>query len=329
MTSLLDAVTQSVTPHMTNQFAEMLGMDDAQITQGIHMAAPVVLAGIRAKTSAPQGADEVLGSLKDVPHDPAAAVMSGQSDALLEQLFGMGVPKVAAWIENTTGIQIASILPLAAPLVMTALQSAVKEQSLDAAGFAALVKTENDAYAHANPQLASEINAALDAGENVNARAKRIRAQFTEDEWNTLARTPALAGYAVMMSSLSGPVGLSKEIAALIIAMQELGANADPDSLVGLVSRAYNSPEQITSLGAHRENATALARDACLEALRILTEKETYDESHAYKAFVVNVSERVAKAAIDGGIMSMGGKPVSADEQMTLDLIAAALAYQP
>jgi hypothetical protein len=132
-----------------------------------------------------------------------------------------------------------------------------------------------------------------------------------------------------MMSSLSGPVGLSKEIAALIVALQELGAQADPDSLVGLVSRAYTSPEQITALGANRENAQALTRDACLEALRILTEKETYDESRAYKAFVVGVATRVAQAAIDGGIMSMGGIPVSPEEQLTLDLIAAALAYEP
>ena len=139
----------------------------------------------------------------------------------------------------------------------------------------------------------------------------------------------ALAGYAVMMSALSGPVGINKEITALIEAMTEYGHAAEPDSLIGLVSREFHSPEQINTLGANRNNAMSLVRDACLEALRILNEKETYEETLAYKEFVVIVATHVAQAAIDGGFMSIGGTPISPEEKMTLDLIAAALAYQP
>ncbi len=329
MAAVMDSLTQTITPQLTKQISEMLGMDDSQVTQGINIAAPLVLAALGNKVSTAKGADEVLGSLKHNVANPVDAAVNGESDALLQKLFGIGAPKAASWIENTTGIRIAPLLPFAAPLVMRAFQNVTKSQALDSAGLTALLKNENETYARAQPQLASEINAALDASANVNERAARLRAQFTDAEWNTLATTPALAGYAVMMSSLSGPVGINKEMAALLEAMVDYGSAAEPDSLVGIVSREVTTPEQITALGANRENALNLTRDACLEALRILTEKETHAETLAYKAFVVNVATRVASAAIDGGVMSIGGKPITEEEQMTLDLIAAALAYQP
>lgn len=335
MATLLDSVTETVTPHMAEQFGTMLGVEQAQILPGITKTAPVVLAALGAKTATTEQADEVLASLKDDTvtaadaRNPADAIADGRSHALLSRLFGVGASKMASWIQDTTGFDVAPFLPLAAPLVWQALQNAVKQENLDSAGLTGLLKKENDAYARANPQLASEINAALDVGENVNERAARIREKFSPEEWNTLARTPALAGYAVMMSALSGPIGLNKEISALLEAMAEYGQSAEPDSLIGLVSREFHSPEQINTLGANRSNALNLARDACLEALRILNEKDTYEEALEYKEFVVNVATHVAQAAIDGGIMSIGGTPVSPEEQMTLDLIAAALAYQP
>lgn len=328
MATLLDAMTEMVTPQMAEQVGTMLGVEQDQVMPGIQKAAPVVLAGLAGKTATTDGADEVLASLKDDASNTTDMMTDGRSEAMLNQLFGIGVGKVTSWLRDTTGFDVAPFLPIAAPLVMQAIRNAVKQENLDGAGLTALLKNENAAYARANPQLASEINAALDLGKNVNERAERIRANFTTEEWNTLAKTPVLAAYAVMMSALSGPIGLNKEIIALIEGMTEYGQAAEPDSLVGLVSHEFRSPEQINTLGANRSNAMNLARDACLEALAILNAKETYEETLAYKEFVVNVATHVAQAAVDGGFMSIGGTPISAEEKMTLDLIAAALAYQ-
>ena len=133
-----------------------------------------------------------------------------------------------------------------------------------------------------------------------------------------------------MMSSLSGPVGINKEITESLAAMEELGDAAEPDTLVGLVSREFTSPDQINTLGDKpRERDRAACATRVLESLKILNEKENYEETLAYKEFVVAVSTRVANAAIDGGFMSIGGIAVTEEEQMTLDLIAAALAYTP
>ncbi len=329
MTTLLDSLTRTLTPQLTQEFATEVGLDEQQTAEGIKVAAPLLLTAVGNQVATTAGADEVLARLKDDTQDPADALLDGRGDSIVEQLLGIGASRVARWIQDTTGAEIAPLLPLIAPLVMNAIQNTVKTENLDSAGLTNLLKSETDAFARANPQLTSEINAALDVGANVNERAARIRAQFTDEEWATLSKTPALAGYAVMMSSLSGPVGINKELEALHLAMHELGDEAGPDSLVGLVSREFHSPEQINSLGANRDNATALMRDACLESLRILNEKETYEETLSYKEFVVSVSTRVANAAIDGGFLSIGGIPVTEEEQLTLDLIAAALAYTP
>lgn len=327
MATLLDSTTEMVTPQMAEQIGTMLGVEQDQVMPGIQMAVPVVLAGVGAKTATTEGADEVLASLKEDTSPATDMLTEGRSEAMVNRLFGVGASRVASWLMDTTGFDVTPFLPVAVPLVIRAIQNAVAQENLDGAGLSALLKSENDAYARANPQLASEINAALDLGANVNERAARIRANFTTEEWSTLAKTPALAGYAVMMSALSGPVGLNKEITALIEGMTEYGQAAEPDSLVGLISREFTIPEQINTLGANRNNAMNLARDACLEALAILNAKETYEETLAYKEFVVNVATHVAQAAMDGGFMSIGGTPISAEEKMTLDLIAAALAY--
>lgn len=328
MGSVWDTSKQSLTPQLTKQYAQMMELDPVQVTEGVDLAGACILAALAKRVSQENGAQEILDSLAPVPGSVMEALTNGASDAWLSDWFGVGIAKVASWLEDTTEIEVAALLPLAASLVMRTLREAVQSEKLDAAGLSALIHNENDAYAHAHPQLASEINVALDAGENANERAARIRERYTDEEWDRLGKTPLLAAYAVMMSSLSGPIGINKEIAALITALEEYGHSAEPDSLVGLVSHAFNRPAYISTLGANRENAVSLMRDACLECLRILNEKEAHQETQAYKQFVVDVATRVASAARDGGILSIGGRPISDQEQMTLDLIAAALAYQ-
>lgn len=330
MATFLESLSQAVTPQLAQEMSQTLGVEPERVTEGIHTAAPLVLAAVNERAATPQGAEEILAALEpSALSEPLDALESGQADAQLHWLFGLGVSKVTRWFENTTGLDVAPYLPVALTLVLNALSEYAREKNPDGAGLRQFVQAELETFAQAQPQRASEINAALAAGAQANERAARVRAQFSDDEWDTLAKTPVLAGYAVMMSSLSGPVGISKEIRALLEAMDEYGHQAEPDSLVGLISHEYNTAAHIGALGANRENAAALMRDACFAALRVLNEKETYDEKLAYKQFVVNVAARVATAAIDGGIMSIGGRLVSREEQQTLDLIAAALAYQP
>ncbi|MBI4670527.1 MAG: DUF937 domain-containing protein [Chloroflexi bacterium] len=332
MAILLDEIAKLLTSRRAEQLAKLLDVRDAALKQGIQTAGAVLLGAANAQAATPEGADELLASLnldKELQTDVMDAIAEGHGYPILDFLFGVGLPKVVSWLQDTSGAEVGPFLPVAAPLFMHVLQDQVRAQKLDRAGLSAFLAQEEKTFSHDQPQLASQINAALDLGQNTGERAERNLARFTPEEWTALARVPALAASAVMMTALSGPVGINKEYVALRQALADSRAANDPDSLVGLVSREYNDPAQIDALGVTQKNAVPMVRDACLQALAILNDKATHEEIVGYKKLVVTVSARVAHAANDGGIMSIGGKPVSADEQVTLDFIAAALAYTP
>lgn len=329
MAIVLDALTESITPHLADEWGKMFHLETAAVKEGVGKAAPVLLAAIGKQTATADGADALFNWLEQDEETALNTIAEGSGYDILRQWFGVGTDKVAEWFKNTTGTDIAPYLPIAAPVLLSVLEKLVKEKSLDGAGLADLVKSENEAFAKANPQLASEINAALDAGENVNRRAAEQRARFEDEEWNTLTNVPALASYAVMAAAWSGPRGITQEVNALLEAVMETARKADADTLVGLVSRNVTNPETVDELGVTRENATAIARDACLDAVAVLNDKAEYEEIAAYKEFVMTAATHVAQATNDGGVFGFGGKPISADEQATLDLIAAALAYEP
>jgi len=332
MTTLLDELANHLTPRTVEQLEKMLDVNSSVLKSGIQAAGAVLLSAASLQAAAPEGADELLASLKldkELQTEVMDATVAGHGYPILDFLFGVGLPKVESWLRDTASVEVAPYLPVTAPLFMHVVLHAVRAQNLDSAGLAKFLRAEHAAFVRAQPQLASQINAALDLGQNTVERAERNLARFTPEEWEALSKVPALAGNAVMLAAWSGPRGLQLEFDALQTAMAECGGEHEPDSLVGLVSDPLTGPAQLDALGVTQANAMSLTRDACLDALAILNDKATHEEIVAYKEFVVSVATRVAEAAKDGGVLGIGGAPVSAAEQATLDLIAAALAYAP
>ena len=70
MTTLLDSLTQTITPQLTEEFAAALGLDEQQTTEGIKVAAPLLFAAVGNQVATPEGADEVLGRLQEDSEDP-------------------------------------------------------------------------------------------------------------------------------------------------------------------------------------------------------------------------------------------------------------------
>lgn len=322
----------TVTPQMAGQLAKLLGVDEAQVNESVRIGGPLLLAALAGKAAAPEGADAVLAMVNQAgsssSHDIVTAVERGQGDALTHQLFGAGLYKVAATIRDATGFDIAPYLPALLPLMLGVLHNTVKSKQLDAAGLASWLKSENDAFAKTDALLAQQVKIAVDAGAQAVTIAEQNKARFTAEEWETLASAPALAGYAVMMSSMSGPVGMTKEVMALTEIMSLTAHQAPGDTLIGLVSQEFEDPEKINALGANRENASARALQACSKAVEVLQTKATVEEAYEYKQFVMATAERVAEAAKEGTFLGMGGTLVNAAEQAMLDQIAAALNYK-
>lgn len=330
MATLLETYAQQLTARQTDHVAKLLDVKPDALQKGLDLAGALLLGAVRQRSQTPQDAADLLASLeqdKELRADVWRAIEAGHGYPILNFLFGVGYPKVTAWVRDTVGADVEPFLAPAAVLMMRALEGVATQEKFDAAGLGAYLQNEQNAFARAQPQLASQLNAALDLGQNTVERAERLMLRFTTEEWDALAKLPSLAAAALMMTDLSGPVGLNKEYAALFQALEDAAVANEPDSLVSLAARTYNEPAQIDALQVTPANAQTMLRDASLQALAILSAKATHQEIHAYKKMVVDVARRVAQAENDGGIFGLGGKPVSGDEQRTLDLLVAALAY--
>src|SRR5918996_944993 len=81
----------------------------------------------------------------------------------------------------------------------------------------------------------------------------------------------------------------------------------------------YKTPEELRERGLTRIR----------EAVNLLEVKATPEEVDEYKKFIVDVADTVAHAKKEGGVLGIGGKPVSDEEQTALDEIAQTLEVEP
>jgi hypothetical protein len=64
------------------------------------------------------------------------------------------------------------------------------------------------------------------------------------------------------------------------------------------------------------------------EAVRIVEEKGTPEEAEEYRQFVLRLADVVAHAHKEGGVLGIGGKEVSPEEQAALDRLSTTLSTQ-
>lgn len=156
---------------------------------------------------------------------------------------------------------------------------------------------------------------------------------FTPEEWTKLLESSMLAGMAVTAAEPSGLWGSIKEALAsstvLAKSRQDTGAN----ELVKAVIAEFESPEGRAKLqealkqrlqGASAKEIVQRALDNLREVSAILDAKAPNDAA-AYKAWLQEISLKVAEAAKEGGTLGFGGVQVSDAEKMALEDIAKAL----
>ena len=144
------------------------------------------------------------------------------------------------------------------------------------------------------------------------------KAEFNAEEWSTIANAPFLTGMLVIAAARGGtvrePLAISRAYAA---------ARAEqPD---GLLKEILATPPAIDPAKRPRtpEDLRREAPAALREAIEILTRVGTEDEVIAYKRFVYELADAVARAHREGGFLGIGGTEVSEHEQAALDEIAA------
>ena len=154
------------------------------------------------------------------------------------------------------------------------------------------------------------------------------KADFTEDEWATLVRSPVVAGMAITLADPGGPIEVVKETSAVIKLVT--GSSDDRDDLVGELAR------EVRGLAEQRKNPVgdfkprgALAGkeivDEISRAGEIVSAKASPEEAEAFRAWIMECAQSAADAAKEGGFMGFHAERVSQGEKDMLAQLGSAL----
>jgi|SRR5215203_2807456 hypothetical protein len=142
------------------------------------------------------------------------------------------------------------------------------------------------------------------------------KATFNAEEWAKLIEAPALAALKVIAADRGGTVRES-------LSLGRAYAEARTDGS-GLLKEIVSSAPQVDPSGLKDPGALSERTESALrEALAVLEQKATPEEVDAYRQFVLKVGETVARAHKEGGVLGIGGKEISEQEQAALDEIAS------
>jgi len=153
------------------------------------------------------------------------------------------------------------------------------------------------------------------------------QSDFVPEEWKTLTAGPAAAGMYVILSQLSGPIGLVEESYA--IAKEILRATHSPNQLVKEVAEAAHASARhlLPSMPGDKQKARALLLDGVRSAMAVLGKAPA--DAAAYGQWVYAVAEKTAAAAREGGFLGIGGTAVTDAEKAALAELAAVLGRPP
>jgi hypothetical protein len=144
------------------------------------------------------------------------------------------------------------------------------------------------------------------------------KSEFNADEWERVARAPALAGVMVALADRGGSFRESIALGKAYTAARSEGGSELMEQLVAsppsLDPQSAKQPDQIP--------------EQIQEAVRIVEEKGTPEEAEEYRQFVLRLADVVAHAHKEGGVLGIGGKEVSPEEQAALDRLSSTLSAQ-
>jgi hypothetical protein len=141
------------------------------------------------------------------------------------------------------------------------------------------------------------------------------KADFNAEEWEHIAQAPALAGVMVIFADRGGTI---RETIALGKAYSEARREGGTE----LIQEVVASPSQVDprSVGGPDQLPGRIR-----EAVTILEQKTTPEEAAEYRQFILRVADVVAHAHKEGGVLGIGGKEVSEQEQAAMDQLASTL----
>jgi hypothetical protein len=155
------------------------------------------------------------------------------------------------------------------------------------------------------------------------------KADFTEEEWATLVRSPMVAGVAITLADPGGPIEVVKETSA-VIKFATGSSGEQRDDLVGeLAGEVRGLAEQRKNpLGDFKPRGALAGKEIVDEISRaneIVSAKASPEEAEAFRAWIIECAQRAADAAKEGGFMGFHAERVSQGEKDMLAQLRSAL----
>jgi hypothetical protein len=162
------------------------------------------------------------------------------------------------------------------------------------------------------------------------------KSDFTPQEWEILRDAPHLVMLSVATAGGSGPFGSLKEAFAPAGAIIEAtkGSNqllreiCDRTELKAAQQALRSSLKVSGDAKSVRDQLQWAATDKAAEANAILKRKGAEEDLDAYRQLLVDIADRTAKAAKEGGFLGFGGEWVSEGERAVISRISQALEKQ-
>jgi hypothetical protein len=153
------------------------------------------------------------------------------------------------------------------------------------------------------------------------------KADFTEEEWARLGRSPLVAGMAISLADPGGPIETLRESSAALQTVIEAAQSGGHGEFVQEVARDFADKAR------HRQNPMAgfkpKGRDAGEEVLtelravnQLLIEKTKPEVREQFREWLKTAAQRAATAAKEGGFLGFRAELVSEREQLMLDRLA-------
>lgn len=198
--NLIEKITGYLTPDVISKASAYLHESPASTSKALSGAVPALLGGVASLASSPTGATQLSALLSSGNHDgsilnnlsnlfgggtgTAAALQQGQG--LLSTLFGDKVDAVTSTIAGHSGMgksSAASLMALAAPLVMGVIGRLRSTQGLNPTGLANLLTSQKSYIAAALPPGLSHLASGIDVQGLQTLTVAPVAAQASGGKW--------------------------------------------------------------------------------------------------------------------------------------------------
>lgn len=151
-----------------------------------------------------------------------------------------------------------------------------------------------------------------------------MKDNFTADEWLKIMTGPGRVGAAVVASSPSGVTGLLAEAQAIAGTVRENVSKEGRTPLMEAMAASLlgtpPDPKDLPKMDAkNMDEVKAQSLEGVRQALWLVSSKGSPEDVAAYKAMILQVAEKTAAAAKEGGFLGMGGEQVNDKERAVIE----------